>query len=167
MKYFIIVSLPHTLVSLLRLPFKHIMSNSLQLAVVRVQCNAVTKLNRPCRLNATETHMGRNYCWRHFRLANPSAHVVKPSDIVTINAKEDDCSICYTLLDDPATICMTNCSHVFHLACINKWKDAQSLQRNNSTCPNCRKRMTMYRASSRKKVVLMTNLELKIKIAGA
>ena len=88
----------------------------------------------------------------------------KPNvDLIKIDSKVDECTICYNLLDDPTKIVITNCNHIFHLECIQTWQNVQVDFR--KTCPNCRTRMTIMRSSNKKKKVLMTNMEVEIKIA--
>jgi len=55
-----------------------------------------------------------------------------------INSTSFDCPVCYGIGDgdgSPETglAMVDNCGHVFHIKCINEWRD-----RGNQTCPTCR-----------------------------
>ena len=85
-------------------------------------------------------------------------------DLIKIDSKEDECCICYNLLNDPSKIVITNCCHIFHVECIQKWQNVQVDFR--KTCPYCRTRMTIMRSSNKKRKVLMTNMDVEVKIAN-
>jgi len=87
-------------------------------------------------------------------------------DLLRIDSKSDECSICYNMLNQPENIGITNCKHVFHLSCLNKWKEAQILQQMISTCPMCRKRLTIYRGGNKKLKVIMTNMDVTVKVSS-
>ncbi|KAK0412730.1 hypothetical protein QR680_006374 [Steinernema hermaphroditum] len=42
-----------------------------------------------------------------------------------------NCSICFDWLNNTKSTCVTNCSHVFHEECLNKWLSQKA------TCPLC------------------------------
>ena len=45
---------------------------------------------------------------------------------------QDDCVICQCSMKD-GKICAVDCTHTFHIECIQKWKDS-----GKRTCPTCR-----------------------------
>lgn len=52
---------------------------------------------------------------------------------------EEKCGICLdTLRNGSDEVHTTRCSHSFHLACINSWKDKERAAHRSSTCPMCR-----------------------------
>lgn len=160
------ISKIHSLFTTLPLTLSIIMVNTLQLIPLRHNCSAITKHNGLCKRRGTALHHGKNYCWMHHRIVDKSYK--KPEkvnvDLIKIDSKEDECSICYNFLNDPTKIVITNCNHVFHLECIQKWQNVQVDFR--KTCPNCRTRMTIMRSSNKKKKVLMTNMDVEVKIAN-
>ena len=142
------------------------MVNNLQLIPLKHNCSAITKAKGLCKRSGTELYNQKHYCWMHHRKVDSSYK--KPDivdvDLIKIDSKEDECSICYNLLNDPTQIVITNCNHIFHLECIQKWQNVQIDFR--KTCPNCRTRMTIMRSSNKKKKVLMTNMDVEVKIAN-
>ena len=44
----------------------------------------------------------------------------------------DDCPICMDKMDRICTLSITNCDHVFHNSCLNKWRNKKN------SCPMCR-----------------------------
>ena len=139
------------------------MSN-LQLSCIHKICCAKTKSGILCKRNGNLLYKGINYCWMHHRLVDEN-YVKKIEELITIDAKKDDCSICYSLLNDPDNITMTNCKHIFHKECLNQWKKAQNMQGVSSTCPMCRKRMTLFRGCNKKVKIMMTNMDVKVKVS--
>ena len=51
----------------------------------------------------------------------------------------DDCPICMDKMDKICTLSITNCDHVFHNNCLNKWRI------NKNCCPLCRTHINMER----------------------
>ena len=51
----------------------------------------------------------------------------------------DDCPICMDKMDKICTLSITNCNHVFHNSCLNKWRIK------NDCCPLCRTHINMER----------------------
>ena len=135
---------------------------NLQLACIFKQCSAKTMNNTDCRRNATKEFNGKNFCWMHHRIIDPN---YKNKDLIKIDSKKDECSICYYLLDKPENIAITNCKHIFHISCLNSWKDAQILQNVYSTCPLCRKKLTLYRGRNKKLKIIMTNMDITVKVS--
>jgi hypothetical protein len=139
--------------------------NTLQIIPLRHHCCAITKSKGLCKKSGTEVLHGKHYCWMHQRRLDktykPPKRVEK--DLIKIDSKHDECSICYNLLNDPADIAITNCEHVYHFKCLEKWQNVQS-SHFARTCPYCRKRLTMLRASNKKKKVVMTNMDVKVNI---
>ena len=136
-----------------------------QIIPLSYNCCAITKSNGLCKKSGTKILNGKHYCWIHQRKIDNTYK--KPEriekDLIKIDSKNDECSICYNLLNDPADIAITNCKHVFHFLCLQKWQNVQSVSFGR-TCPYCRKRMTILRASNRKKKVIMTNMDVKVNI---
>ena len=160
--YSLCTHLPHTSPPL---TFSITMVNDLQIIPLRHNCSSITKHKGVCKRSGTELYKGEHYCWMHHRIVDKTyKKPEKPNvDLIKIDSKVDECTICYNLLDDPTKIVITNCNHIFHLECIQTWQNVQVDFR--KTCPNCRTRMTIMRSSNKKKKVLMTNMEVEIKIA--
>lgn len=53
-----------------------------------------------------------------------------------------DCSICFDPIQVRSSINLT-CSHVFHIGCLNQWRQTQNLSSNQ--CPLCRRRLQQIR----------------------
>lgn len=136
----------------------------LRIIPLRHNCSAITKNKGLCKNSGTILHNGKHMCWLHKRKADGTIIQKNKDDVnlIKIDSKNDECSICYNLLNSPENIVITNCSHIFHLDCIKKWQETQMEYR--KTCPMCRKRMTMMRSSNKKKKVIMTNMDVKVKI---
>ena len=139
--------------------------NNLQLACIYHSCSAKTKNGSCCKRNGAKEYNGKKYCWFHHRLVDVN-YKKSCKTLLQIDSKNDDCSICYNLLNKPENICVTNCKHIFHLTCLNSWKQSQILQQMNSTCPICRKRLTIYRGGSKKLQVIMTNMDVTVKVSS-
>jgi hypothetical protein len=142
------------------------MVNNLQIIPRHPNCCAITKNRGLCKRVGPKTYNGQHWCFQHYRIVDPSYQKpVKPNvDLIKIDSKTEDCSICYNLLNDPTKIVITNCNHIFHLECIQKWIATRVTIR--PSCPNCRTRMTIMRSSNKKKKVLMTNMDVEVKIAN-
>jgi len=140
-------------------------SNDLQLFVIKFNCCATTQQGNSCKKSGTcLMNDGKYYCWLHQRIKDKTFKR-KPkddTDFIKIDSKNDECSICYNVLCDPHNIAITNCNHVFHFDCLDKWQNVQVSF--SKTCPICRKRMTILRSSSKRKKVVMTNMDVKVKI---
>ena len=139
--------------------------SGLEIVGIRHSCCAITQTKGLCKKSGTKMLNGKHYCWLHQRKFDetykPPKRVEK--DLIKIDSKNDECSICYNLLNDSADIAITNCKHVFHFKCLQTWQNVQSVSF-GTTCPYCRKRLTMLRASNRKKKVIMTNMDVEVKI---
>ena len=53
---------------------------------------------------------------------------VKSGELVDL----EDCPICFEKMEKISTLCITNCNHVYHNCCLNKWRNQQN------DCPLCR-----------------------------
>lgn len=47
-------------------------------------------------------------------------------------AHTDDCPVCMDKMDNICSLSITNCDHVFHNSCLNKWRKSKN------SCPMCR-----------------------------
>lgn len=45
---------------------------------------------------------------------------------------------------DEPECCITECNHIFHKACLERWLDACARNRNKDSCPMCRAQVEMY-----------------------
>ena len=81
------------------------------------KCSAITLTGEQCKFNSKEGCDGK--CTRH---------------------SGEPCSICWGPMNSRNSKKLTNCVHVFHTKCIDKWK------KKNNTCPQCREQidLTMY-----------------------
>lgn len=139
-------------------------SSNMQIVRIYQKCCNMTRKGEQCKRNGTKYHKGKHYCWMHHRQVDET-YKKQEVNLYRIDSKNDDCSICYNALNDPENIVMTNCKHFYHMTCLKKWSDSQALQGSNSTCPMCRKRLTLYRGS-RKMKIIMTNMDVVVKIGS-
>ena len=87
------------------------------------------------------------------------------------NEKSDsnrECSICNLEFEEGDVMWECELEHLFHASCLNTWCATKRSENGvgNCTCPNCRTRMTIMRSSNKKKKVLMTNMDIEVKIAN-
>ena len=60
-------------------------------------------------------------------------------DLEKYDGKPGKCSICLEYINKKTKAsCITNCDHIFHIACIKVWL------KNNQNCPMCREKIDTY-----------------------
>ena len=121
-------------------------------------CNGITRMGQRCKNYGCRNVDGDSYCHHHCPLVcpdidalvfdDPVRPIVRYGD-VGVNVDEK-CPICFLVLKSE-TIVKTNCGHVFHQSCIDKWLGAKQ------TCPLCRTVTHIRRGSIRRIEVIEYN----------
>lgn len=77
-------------------------------------------------------------------LGDPGIGVSRSSDIVAMprrNRDSDICAVCIASINEEDNIRALECSHIFHVACIDTW-----LENRRACCPLCMKDLRSFRS---------------------
>jgi hypothetical protein len=122
-------------------------------------CSAVTKRGTPCKRAGSLVVNGVNYCKSSGHC--PIGLVQNVPNICPLVGRgveheinvTDDCPICFTNLGTNDMI-KTNCDHVFHKECLNKWLEV------NDSCPVCRRRSNVSRTTPSRSLTHSVNIDI-------
>lgn len=126
------------------------------LQLVHLRCSATTRAGTICKRSAPHVVNGCNLCTMHKVIRESHgrmpprqkrkrddipAHARRIEHVVFVEPDETQCTICFAPMAENE-MTLTNCGHVFHEACLRRWRERQT------TCPKCRKHTNAFRGAS-------------------